>query len=315
MWKSALKGKLVGSWFENQREFYDHIVVPKLDRRFGSKWKSQRIPMPTYSYRTAFRNRARGQRYRAGPRRRRLMVTGRTKRRKKQYAKVKATQLRLGERVGQSTGKRCESIDNTTNTVNSASNQLHISPNILLLEQGDQINQRSRRVVNLRGVELHSIYRFNDSFDDEIWLGDVNPIYLHIALVHPKTGGSIDPTDFFRAYTSERDKNADNVNALESIFSTINTDQYNVYFHKHIKVTKQLFQDAGGMRGPEILWKKYIPIQRQIRFETNTAGSCVDALHYVWWYTASTTGPGVPDNVTWLNHRYRTIVHFREPAN
>lgn len=290
---------------------------------YDDRWKHDYPDLYKMRYSTAFRQRLRGTRYAGSARRRRLMVTGRTKRRKRQYARVKLKNPKfwseLGEPVGHHTGKRCIAISDPVNVVDYPSNQLHFTDNLINIAQGDAINERQRRIVNLRGIEIHSIFNFRSSRDGvNVWPGAIEPIYLHIAVVHPKNNDAqfgLTTANFFRSYGASRQESfTTSQPAIRQIFNPINSDMYHVYFHKHYKIAEFL-SGTSKAQNPEMLFKKYVKLNRQVRFNGSTGTSCEDSISLCWWFTSSQsngTTPLIYDIAQW---RYEIINHYREPTN
>lgn len=301
---SLIHKKLALSNAESLREFGEW---------YNKRWRNDYPDLYKMRYSTAFARRPvrpLGRRRLAAVNDR--FVTRRSKKRtKRMRARMAAGGAKVGEPVGYHTGKRTVSIDNDTSASVTPSNSLAVTANVLQIEQGDAVDQRQRRIVNLRGIQLQSTFRFDDTLDGVNLWDAAEPLFLHIALVHPKQGTTVTNSDFLRDYNAGRNVDFSAATSLQQTFNPINTDAYHVYFHKHYKVSKFLDLQASNARGPVFVFQKYVPIKRQIRFEETTRGSCIDTIYYVIWYTGVTTSVG--NTVSFLNHRFRTILHYREP--
>lgn len=309
-----LRWKIKASKAETAREWGDWYLnkwskdYPDL---YNESWDKTKGPM---RYSTAFRRRPvrpLGRRPR-----RRLMVTGRSKRRSRHYARVKAKNPRyygaLGEPVGTHTGKRCLADVTATPAGYKFNSNAIYSLASIKIDQGTGINQRQRRIVNLRGIE----YKFHFHLRDAT-LAPQYDVYLHVAAVHNKKGATAPSQDFFRSYGTERavDFTAPStLRPLQLMMDPINSDAYHVYFHKHWKVTEQKNLVANGGKGPEILFKKYLPIKRQIRFESDTGNSVGDdQVYFVFWCTTIASNGSTSQFTDAFTYRYEIVNHFRDP--
>lgn len=348
-WLIPTKG--FASYLENQREFIEYAVRPRLERLVEPAYLDKRVvPKSKYElqlgrfannafektmrvYRRYRRARGRTGRRRltmvldSPPRVRRVVTPMRTRSAprkrvrtsRKSYPKPRSI---LGERIGSST---CKS--RTTNEIadpNVPSDSLVVSDNLLQITEGSGEHQRENRTINLRGIEL----RLRFDAGTKLWdaadaltpgCSNQTPIYFHMALVNPKhLKGNEKPSsvDWFRNYDSQRGQDFGDITNIPPkhviIFNPINADLYNIFWHKRWKVRRAASFNNG--RGPEFLFRKYIKIKRQIRFETTEATSCVDGLFLCYWWTHKDTGRDLsPVNIqTFPSLTYQTIAFFRD---
>lgn len=300
LWRS----KVLASEAETAREYSEW---------YNGRWKSEYPDLYAMRYSTAMRRRPRRPLY-ARPRRRLMVVddkfvTKRSKRRKKTYAKRKMAIKQLGEPVGSSTGKRVVVFKDTSPTLIS-SNVLYFSnsADMLEVEQGTAINQRLRRLINVRGLEIRAFLRMG-----EAKLVTKSPLYVHLALVHPKTDSSV-AIDFFRADNSNRGLDFSSAGALQMVTSGLNTDKLDIYFHKKYKLSQDGRYGAVGL-GNHILFRKYVRLNRQIRYESDAANSAQDQLYFCVWCSTSESDASGNQLVDVLSIDRYCVLHFREPRN
>lgn len=311
--KSALvRWKVRGSKAESAREFADW---------YSSKWRRDYPDLYESPMRIASALRRRpGRPLYANSRRRRLMVTGRSSRRKKQYAKIKAgwraDQEKLGERIGSDTGKRAIAAT-AVSPGDRLQNDTLYKIACIDIAQGTAPDERSRRMVNLRGIQITSAFHIDPDVEGN-WNTEERPVFLHAALVHVKNhtiASSFSETDFFRNYGASKSTDFSSANWFQKTFNPLNSDALHVYFHKHWKLEKTSDRSSAGTKYKQIFFRKYVPIKRQIRFEGDAANTAHDNLFYLQWYTYADSTGGAIHTSGVLLHSYQVIQHFREPRN
>ena len=224
----------------------------------------------------------------------------------------------LGEPVGKGGAKR-SSIQNPLS--NWGQQDLVSIPLINIFPTTtDELNKRSRDIVNFRGVKICW------------WMRNVNPdgdpIYVNWAIISPKAEENgltaIPDGRFFRSSDgNERSKNfGTNLTWIDSHCSPINTDLYHVHTHKRF-VVNGVFNNGDsaptntnamvnvGRKGQHMI-EKYLPINRQIRFgngntETRPQGGNV---FLVFWYQDTSEQTG-----SMAQFGYQITQFFREPKN
>lgn len=305
--KALAKSKLTGSYLETQREYQEYIVKPALEQQFGITPTTPR--RMAYTYETAKRYRYMGTKY--GRRRlaaKRALDMG-TERKGPTKAQKTSTNkaIGLGEPVGTS---NCKSnvVNATTNSRNSNALQSGYT-SFLSIAQGTGINNRSRRVINLRGVACHLHFKLIAGVLPDA-TNDV--IYLNYAVIAQKDGvSSVSITDFFRGYGSNRSIDFPGTNADIPILihNPINTDKYEVLLHKKCKLSQFV---NGFHSGPEYVAEHYIPIKRQVRYDSDLASSANGDLRFVMWYT-SWTSDAFSNQLVAINDRVDLYTFFRDP--
>lgn len=274
-------------------EAYKDLNIQQKRRRRLSIQK--RMP---YTYATAYKNRYRGTKYNSMAGRRRLTAVKRSNpsseyerpAKKGRYTTDKSNKD-LGEEVGSSTCKTTTTIGDTVTAINS--DQFYQSDNILAISQGTALNERSRRVVNLRGIKIMARVTSWSAQWSTDGLDLTTPIYFHMALVHPKnTPGStvIGDTDIFRSYNSQRGQDFATIGNVPPknvvIFNPLNADKFDVYFHKKWKFGRSA---SDTDRRVERLFQKYVPIKRQIRYAGTNGTDAESALRVIYWWTHKDT--------------------------
>lgn len=254
--------------------------------------------------------------------RRRLVETRAQKRAR---AKAQAARYRkrgqfsatnIGERVGTGNCKRFTSTD--LDVATKATRTLY-TENILAVARNntsaaDDIDQRERDVINVRGVRIH--FEIANQTDA--------PLYFHVALLHRKDG-EIAPngTDFFRGSGSTRGLGFNsNLNSLDFHTRGINTDKYVVLKHMKMHLINPAAVDAGTGSWPGLSGRSYksykvwLPLRRQVRFQDASAQTPLSGnVYLVYWadgfQTPTTTQP-IPDS---FSFSLRSVVYYRETSS
>lgn len=303
--KAAAKAKLLGSYAETQREYWDYIVDPQLKKQFGISSSRKLSKMP-YTMSTAYKNRYKGTKYSRRLAAKRALDFSAISPVPKKAKTSTNPNLGIGEPVGTSNCKT-NIVNATTATRNT--NTLH-NPyaSFLNIAQGTGINNRSRRVINLRGVRVQVHYKLVPS----VLTDQGNDlVYLNYAVISAKDGVStVSTTDFFRGYGSNRSIDFPGTNADIPILinNPINTDKYQVLVHKRVRLA--YFSNNQGT--PEYVGDHYIPIKRQIRYDSDAATSHNGRLDFVMWCTTWDS-----DNASAIkavvNERVDLYTYFRDP--
>jgi len=262
---------------------------------YNNKWKTD--------YPMAYNNRWK---------RRRLMVTGRSKRRSRQYARVKALRARkgskpwsrsdVGERVGTSTVKKHWTQADwglyDTRTVHAT--QLTDIPKT----NSNNINDRQRDIINCRG--------FNIWFDFE--LVDIpNFGYVNMAVVAPKKELTITMTDFFRAGGDVLGRGTffgNFLNSQQMAHMPLNPEKFTILLHKRWVIN----ESGKGIGGQS--WRtyhKYVKLNRQISYRTD--GTCEDPVWVMWWCDQAGVGSGDTPVAGKLVAAYMSETLFKEPKS
>lgn len=153
--------------------------------------------------------------------------------------------------------------------------------------QGNGADDRERHLINCKGIEC--TYHFFNL--------ENQPKFLNVAIIAPKHNASgVSVADFFRANDGSRATNfASGLTALEMHYLPINTDRYVIMKHHRYQLgaqadSTQYNSDAGP--GNWISKKMWLPINRQLRYETSLATSCNTPIYIVWWCDRMRTPAG-----------------------
>lgn len=231
----------------------------------------------------------------------------RSYRKRKAFAnarKKKRVRYSLGNRIGHATAKRNEEEIGATATMNTKT--LYSQRLIQIQRTGttDDLEKRQRDIVNMRGVKICFWVRNTDSVNNK-------PMFFNWAIIVPKNDDSNSSTiatnDFFRGTGGQRSQTfATSLSFLDLRCLPINADKYRILHHKRMFITSDLNESNKGER----LWEQYIPINRQIVFDSETDFPRKN-LYMVWWCsnsTNSTTG-------ALGEYRWRIVRYFKEPKN
>lgn len=176
------------------------------------------------------------------------------------------------------------------------------------------INQRERDIIFLNGFKVCMTLLHNLPFDE-----DDNTLYVNIAFVSGKHRSAIGNDDFFRNYTgTQRSKNfnSTDLSPHERHCVPINNDDYNVHWHERFLLTHSTNGgQLAGVRGGVCEVMKYIPINRQIRFETEFGGSAETQFRLLMWVGRVGEAPSNPISPTAnaIKMDYKIVTSFREP--
>lgn len=229
---------------------------------------------------------------------------------------------RVGEPVGYGTTKRFTTIDLEPATRTSRRLFVREMTQIPQVDATvDQIDQRQRSMVNLRGFKICMELKNNGG----------TPLLFNMAVVSPKgqnvnltqnpllTIGDAVEDNWFRGNGNTRSIAFDggSLNSNDFHCRPINTDEYNVLMHKRINLNTfpaaTTWENQRGSNYKFIM--KYVPIKRQIRFDTNARDSCASGkIFFVYWYDnfQQPIGASATDSLI-VSERY--ITYFKEPKN
>lgn len=213
---------------------------------------------------------------------------------------------------------------------------------IIFITKGDNINQRERQVVNLRGFKL-DISIANVSYDE---------LVMNWAIIHPKTAvagttveGQVVATEFFRDYGTRRSVSPSEMSTragLEWVNAKVNTDLYSVLKRGRFTLNPAIMpgmptlpDDREGAvplsgvpewtvpgsiyphpnKGNSVRTKSmWIPIKRQIRFDQAISASAPpEQLWFVWWADSPFSSDQSGANADAFAMNFRGITYYREP--
>lgn len=225
------------------------------------------------------------------------------------YRASKRKRMRLvGMRPGSGLTKKYP-IRNQTSLVNKATRTLYsVDVTDIAKQSTEQINRRDRDIVNLRGFKWC-----------QEWRNILNtPLLCNWAVVTPRKGDIVETADFFRAANEDARVAAFGTarSSNESHCLPINSDAYVVHAHKRFILGPANGQTNTSWYFPNhknyIQLKKYVKINRQIRFE-DTSTPTTRGVFVVYWMD-QTLQPGGAAAVANCAQELTTCVsYFREP--
>ena len=207
-------------------------------------------------------------------------------------------QPRLGHDVGVATAK---SDIGSSGTVNTDTRTLTREA-ILNVGKSDAINARERDIIDLRGFK--------------ICLSAINnltnlPLYLNVAVLSSKFDPTAQPvtTNFFRGEGNTRGADFDlNRQSVEFHCLPVNTDKYFVMSHKRYMLSR-----FGDQNQDHLTDTYYVPINRQIRYDTSDGNSTNRQFYLVWWCDALNEPSTSIARTDAMQFQWKTVTYFREP--
>lgn len=216
----------------------------------------------------------------------------------------------IGERPGSSSAKR--EVVFEQNITNRDTRQLY-NERLTDIIQGTGINERERRIVNIRGWKICMEIKN---------LRDI-PLYVNVAVIAPKMGtttSGVGVGDFFRASQgADRARDFDtSLSGLEFHCLPINTDRYTILKHKR---TRLVAMAAGGdtvaLSGYSYMnidW--WIPLKRQVRYDGSTGDKNESGRVYlVYWFDGFSANAATLSVANAAQASIRAVAYFRDPGN
>jgi len=169
---------------------------------------------------------------------------------------------------------------------------------------GSAYDRRLMDQLNFRGIKVCMNFRAEGA------LGTAKAM-MNVAVISPKaelaSSSSVPVGDFFRNPTGgDRGMDFGDV-ALESLdyyCTPINTDKYTIH-----KRTKFMLGPSGSTEGhKEKFIDFYVPLKRQIRYESGSSFPEGRNLYLVWWFNASDGGTPASS----VRFSYRVTRYFKE---
>lgn len=322
-WKKLIKGKVTLSTAETGREAYNW---------YQNKWKTDYPDL----YANRWKNSDNSTMYRYGyfgPKhsgRRRLKQVGRpysttygSNKRAKTVAPRTAYRKgkNVGRPVGSSTAKRVITDSNWNlndpvgnQNVLEASNQRYEITKLPQVTTTNTIQYRQRGMINCLGFELR-MHAANKASSTNL--------VLNVAVVAPRNQNDTLPDGFFRGYGADREQNwgaPDSMSANTLNMTPLNTDDMNVLFRGKYKLgnkgdTAPTDSNLYDQTHPSHLTlKKWIPINRQLRYENSGAASCEDPIWLCYWVCRadkSSYQSALPDIA---EIKFEAIMFYKEPG-
>jgi len=190
--------------------------------------------------------------------------------------------LAVGTRVGSSIGK-CDQIEDSFSIGTKDLKQYKL----LNLEKSTDLSdtqKRNRDLVNFRGIKLCINFRNATNAGDANY---ARILHGHVAVVSPRALDAVTDIpmgDFFRSQgeVGKRGKDfAIDLTGLDFRCLPINTDLY--YIHQHYKF--KLARGSTDSGGKEMLYEKYLPLKRQIRYENQGATPEGKNMYLLLWFS------------------------------
>ena len=223
----------------------------------------------------------------------------------------KFSRRNIGEYIGTNTGKLHQT--EFSDLTNQATRTLYSFP-LCNIPKGDEMNQRERSMLNLRGFKICME-----------WKNDLQePLYINLCVLCPKAANdtqAIPGPNFFRNQDNNDSRGTDFTNALNSNefhCLPINTDLYTVLRHKRYRLIPGSQSDpttnsASGLSYMRTDW--WVPVKRQLRFDTPNSAPTDGQCFLVYWADEFGATGGSPPVTNAMKVSKRTITYFREPKN
>lgn len=222
-------------------------------------------------------------------------------------AKSKRSNSRNMDRVGDPVGSSSAKWDTLnlgyTNMTPQTLQQLQLL-NIVKTGGSTAYDRRLHDQLNFRGIKVCMNFRAEGA------LGTAKAMF-NVAVISPKSdlvsASPVPVNDFFRNPTGDdRGINFGDaaLQSLDYYCSAINTDKYTI--HKRMKF---MVGPSGSTEGhKEKFIDFYIPLKRQIRYESGTQYPEGRNLYLVWWCNASDGGTPLDS----VRFSYRVTRYFKE---
>ena len=150
------------------------------------------------------------------------------------------------------------------------------------------LNTRHRDVIYLAGFKINCSVRNNRA------VAEGNEIYFNIALVSNKPGNSaVSELDLFTSYkgtTRAYNFTNENYTSFERHTAPINSDNYVCHWHERFLVGPATTSSIVGTGGSLVQavnktfeLRRFIPIKRQIRFDSESATSSEPKFALIFW--------------------------------
>ena len=227
----------------------------------------------------------------------------------KAQKKAKFSPKNVGHNPGQDNTKDTDVV-NDASLIAYDTRSFHVT-DITQLEQAtsaNSISRRQRQIVYLKGFKIC----------EEVSSNRDSPLYYHIAVIAPHGNTSTpNTTDFFRSTggTTRSVNFGTSLSSIEFRCLPINTDKYTVLWHERIMLnpvnnTASFAARDGRNYG---LVEKYIKMNREIRYDDTTSGSCENPVYVVHWADEyQTPGGGAAVTGAYSKQR-RYVMYFKEP--
>ncbi len=215
----------------------------------------------------------------------------------------RARKAAVGERVGTSVAKRSLELDTAVQSLQTRT--LYQTELTSIGKSTDnEIDERQRDMANIRGFRICM----------DIQNKTAGVLQFNIAVICPKETSGLTLTNFFRNNGAQRGADF-GVSLTSQQFNclAINADKYAILWRKKFTMAASDNDPITNMQNQYKIIKKYIPFDRQVRYEGGTTqlGQCF----LVYWcdvFHSPSTTPALPNSFALLKH---VVTYFREPKN
>ena len=172
---------------------------------------------------------------------------------------------------------------------------------------GTAINARATDLINCRGFKIKLLANCYGT----------EPHSFNYAIVSPRNSNTINNADFFRGYDTNNTYLI-NAGGLFDATADINSDEYVVIKHNRVTIAERMAQTGnvnyGTLYGNKSCWytkELYVPINRQLRYESALKTSCTTKIFIVYWFTNWMVGPSyTPTNFGAAD--IKAIMYFKD---
>lgn len=215
----------------------------------------------------------------------------------------------IGQRVGTSSAKTKENTSSAASAVLQRSDRTLYDDQILYPAFGDLINERERRIINLRGIKIC----MEISASTNMLIGGAyrdRYLYVNVALVvHKKnpTATTITEDNWFRGNAGNRGEDFTGItSSIGKSCTPINTDEYHVFMHKRFTLGGEAVETRPTVKRV----MEYVKIGRQIRFD---AESQPDTRFFLVWWAALAGEDTATPFTSMFKAQWRNTLYYREP--
>jgi len=217
--------------------------------------------------------------------------------------KARFSNKNVGEALGSSSTK--PNLQFRTSTAITRDTRTLYTLNLCNCDQGPNRNNRERNIINVRGFKI--CFSMRNNLDE--------PLYLNVAILHPKNAGDITPANFFRAHGTSRGSDFDlTKTALEFHCLSLNTDKFAILKHKRYRLRARggtAYSDGTGRNYINLDW--YIKLKRQLRYDASTSEAPIDGSCYlVYWMDRFFGAQNEVVSTNACNFQERHIMYFRD---
>lgn len=244
----------------------------------------------------------------------------------------------LGERVGTGTTKKNLSTNSDDSLLAIATRTVYSKP-IITIGRGDQINQRQRDMINLRGIKMEwNVISLSTAYTVLNWCVIAPKVSAGSGSANPNN--SLATSELWRGYQNLRaiNPNAATWSGMDRVNAQINTDMFTVFKRGKIQLNpgrKTVDRYSGEIsnrvtppidpdqevfhteKGACFRQKKvWLPIRRQIRFDPTIDNNCpAEQIWFMWWLDNPFQDSGGLPETAAAGLMARFIIYFKEPKN